>query len=136
MDDETKFHGIIGDMNPVEHGGGVVFENGYGPQVVYFGGWSAEGEARVTVSTFSVEESVLEDLSWVDWAGVASYVGLSEEELRGHATSENVLARAKVYESVGQYHGFGELDLEPLELTLEQAEEEYGDFVDRAHASG
>jgi hypothetical protein len=136
MSETTKFHGIIGDMNPIEHDGGVVYEGEHGVEVLYFKGWSDDDGPRVTVSRFSVEDNVLTDLSWADWKEVASYIGMPEEELRGHAVSDNVMARAQVYESVAQYCGFIELDHMPRELTLEQAEAEHGEFVDECHAAG
>lgn len=134
MNNDTKFHGIIGDMNPIEHDGGVVFDRGHGVEVRMFRGWADDEGARVTVSEFTVGDNVLEDLTWVSWKSVASYIGMEVEELKGHAVSDNVLARAQVYESVGSLYGFGEFDSQPQELTLEQAEKEYGAFVDRAHA--
>ena len=137
MSTDTKFHGIIGDMNPIEHDGGVVYQEGedQSPEVLYFQGWTDDEGPRVTVSTFCVEDNVLEDLTWVDWDSVASYIGMEVGELKGHAASDNVLARAQVYESVAGYCGFGELDSQPRELTLEQAEKEYGEFVDSCHAA-
>lgn len=135
MSETTKFHGIIGDLNPIEHDGGVVYEKDHGVEVLYFKGWHDDEGPRVTVSRFSVEGNVIEDLDWAEWKGVASYIGMPEEELRGYAVSDNVLARAQVYESVAQYCGFINLDGEPQELTLEQAEEQYGKFVDEAHGA-
>ena len=137
MSTDTKFHGIIGDMNPIDHGGGVVFQNGedQSPEVLYFSGWHDDEGPRVTVSTFCVEDNVLEDLNWVDWDSVASCIGMDVAELKGYAVSDNVLARAQVYESVAGHSGFGELDSQPRELTLEQAEKEYGEFVDQCHAA-
>lgn len=134
---ETKFHGIIGDMNPIEHDGGVVYQNDpdQSPEVVYFRGWHDDEGPRVTVATFCVEDNVLEDLTWVDWDSVASYIGMDVEELKGHAVSDNVVARACVYESVASHSGFMNLDSQPRELTLEQAEKEYGEFVDKCHAA-
>lgn len=131
----SKFYGVIGDMNPIDHGGGVVFEGDYGPELIYFQGWSDDNGPRVTVSRFSVEENVPDDLDWVDWEAVARSIDVEAEALNSYGTGSNVLARAQVYEAVGMYCGFGELDPQPLELTLEEAEEQYGDFVDRAHES-
>ena len=137
MSEGTKFHGVIGDMNPIDHDGGVVYQEGdQSPQVVYFQNWSDEECSRVTVSRFCVEDNVLEDLTWVDWGAVASSIGMEEEEFRGHAVSDNVLARAQVYESVAGYCGFINLDGYPLEMTREEVEDEYGTFVDEAHAAG
>jgi hypothetical protein len=130
------FHGIIGDTNPIEHGGGVVYqEEDQSPEVLYFQGWEDEDGPRVTVSRFSVEDDVLKDLTWADWDKVASFIGIETQALKEYATAPNVLARAQVYESVASYSGFINLDGEPRHMTLEQAEKEYGEFVDEAHAA-
>lgn len=131
----TKFYGIIGDRNPIEHDGGVVFEGDYGPMLLYFQGWEGQESPRVTVSSVPIAENALEDLNWVNWESVASCHGMDVEELKGYAVSENILARAQVYECVAGYHGWGELDPIPTELSLEETEKEYGEFVDQAHAA-
>jgi hypothetical protein len=129
------FHGIIGDVNPIEHDGGVVYTTEHGVEVLYFKGWHDDDGPRVTVSRFPVEDDVLKDLSWADWSEVASYIGMPEDELKAHAVSDNVLARAQVYVEVASYCGFVNLDGEPQELTLAVAEEQFGEFVDEAHAA-
>jgi len=133
MDENTTFHGIIGDINPIEHDGGVVFDRGHGPEVIYFQGWADdEGEDRVTVYEFTIADDVAEELDWADWDRVGSCVGMDPEELRAEGRSENALARASVYQCVAAYCGFRELDPNPRELTLEKAEREFGEFVDNA----
>ena len=131
----TTFHGIIGDINPIEHNGGVVCDRGHGVEVVYFSGWTDEEGPRVTVCEFMVEADVVADLTWVDWDSVASYNGIDVDELKGYGTSDNVLARAQVYESVAACCGWMNLDSQPRELSLEEAEAEFGTFVDEAHAA-
>jgi len=132
MDNVTKFHGIIGDINPIEHGGGVVFERGHGVEMIYFQGWhDGEGE-RVSVYEIIIEADVVKDLTWVDWKSVASCVGLKEEELTAYSDAPSPTARAQVYESVGFHSGFSELDPSPLHMSLEEAEKQYGAFVDEA----
>lgn len=134
MNSDTKFHGIIGDCNPLEHDGGVVYQEGeQSPEMLYFWGWADDDGPRVTVSCFCVEDDALVDLNWVNWDSVASYIGMDVEELKGYAVSDNVLERAQVYVSVAAHYGFGELDTQPEELTFGQAEERYGEVVDRAH---
>jgi hypothetical protein len=128
-----KFHGVIGDMNPIEHDGGVVYTGEYGTYVRYFQGWSDGEGPRVSVYDFCVEDDVGEDLTWVDWKSVAECVGLKEEELRAYFAAPNPLARAQVYESVAAHYGFGELDSMPRKMTPEEAEKEFGEFVDAAH---
>lgn len=130
---DIKFHGIIGDMNPIEHGGGVVFDRGHGPEMLYFQDWAGEEGPRVSVYEFTIAENVIEELTWVEWESVASCIGMDVKELKEHAVSENVLARASVYQAVGAHSGFREFDWQPQELTMNQAEVEFGKFVDRAH---
>jgi len=133
--ENTKFHGVIGDMNPIEHDGGVVFDRGHGAEMVYFRGWHDDEGPRVTVYELTIADDVVADASWVDWDSVASCIGMDVDELKGYGTDENVLARAQVYESISAAYGFREFDSQPQELTLEEAEKEYGDLVDRAHAA-
>jgi hypothetical protein len=62
---------------------------------------------------FTIEKDAYKDLSWLkgkDWQGVASYVGLDVLELIRMARSEDITERARVYEDVGNYFGFINLD--------------------------
>ena len=135
MSKDVTFHGIIGDMNPIEHIGGVVLDRGDGPEVIYFMGWDYEGETRVTVYQFMVADDVTEELSFADWDKVADCCGYEKEDLVEEGRSENILARASVYETFGAYYGLSEIDCYPREMTLEEAEAEFGDLVDRCHAA-
>ncbi len=121
--------GVIGDMNPIEHWGGIVYETPYGIEMLYF----QESEGTVYVHRIDISDDVIADLNWVDWKDVSSYTGVSVTELKEAARSDNALARAQVYEAVGSYHGFSELDLEPEVLSLEAAEKKYGADADAAH---
>jgi len=58
---------------------------------------------------------------------VADFQGLQPDELRASFCSEDPIARAWAYRSLGEYFGFFELDQYPLELTIEEAQERYGD---------
>lgn len=124
-----KYIGIIGDVNPIEHWGGIIYDAGYGPHVTYFQSY----EDMVSVYDFPIEDNVLEDLNWVDWNAVAKSIGMPVSELKEHAVSPNVFARASVYEAVGGYYGFGELDPYAEEMTIKQAERKWGRAVDAAH---
>lgn len=135
--DNYTFHGIIGDNNPIEHGGGVVFtHNDYPdrPQVLYFQPYGGDDDGgMVTVSSFDVEEDVTRDLLWADWSEIAESIGIGSNELNKHGRSRDPVARAQVYETVGNYHGFIELDHYPREMRIHDAEKEYEEFVDAAH---
>ena len=135
MSKGITFHGIIGDMNPIEHIGGVVLDRGQGPEVIYFMAWDCSGEERVTVYSLMVADDVTEELSFADWDKVAQCCGYEKDKLVEKGRSENILARASVYETFGAYYGMSELDCYPREMTLEEAEAEFGDLVDRCHAT-
>lgn len=133
MEQDIKVYGGIGDINPLEHGGGVVVDSGEGAELFYF--VPDEDLEHLGVDTGKVEvyRVLLEDpeeaLCFVDWAQVARYVGEEEEVLRG--TGESVVARALVYETVGHYYGFANLDDNPLVLDAQEAEKRFGPLVDR-----
>jgi hypothetical protein len=120
-------YGQLGDINPLDYSGGVVYQSGYGEPVLEYthGLEGIEGvgpydedveDVELEVYRVSIEEDVLEDLSWVDWKSVASYIDMPVSELKEHAKSGNVMARASVYEAVGSYEGWHELDSEPLRI--------------------
>lgn len=123
--------GVIGDMNPIEHWGGIIYETQYGVEMIYF----QESEGTVWAYRVDIDDDPWSDLDWVDWDGVEDSTGTPVEEIEQAAKSDNVLARAGVYEAAGSYHGWGEFDQQPETLTLEKAEAKYGDDVDRAHAA-
>jgi hypothetical protein len=124
-----KYIGVIGDVNPIEHWGGIIYDSGYGPHLLYFQSY----DDRVTISNIPIEKDVTEDLDWVKWREVAAYIGMPVSELKGYAKSPNVFARADVYASVGSYHGFVNLDLYPEDITIKSAEKKHGRAVDAAH---
>jgi len=139
---KTKILGHVGDVNPVEHWGGVVYDEGYGhgPHLLYFqnekladflSGY-AEGEMMVSIYDFPIDNFHRSD--WYDWDAVASYIGWDRSMgLKDYALSldceKDPLTCAWLYESLGSYYGFGELDHEPTEMTLEDAENFYEVFV-------
>lgn len=73
--------------------------------------WFAQPETEVRRTT-----SLLKNL--------AEFAGRS---LIDEFCSDDPLERARAYESVGEYHGFGNLDHEPLELTEQEIQSRYAD---------
>lgn len=136
---KRKIIGHVGDLNPVEHWGGVVYDAGYGPHLLYFQSYDAEGRTMVSVYDFSIDNFDRSD--WYDWDAVASYIGWDEISidldvdmgLKDYALSldceKHPMVCASIYESLGSYYGFGELDHEPSEMSLEDAEEVYKSLV-------
>jgi len=129
-----QYYGIIGDMSPLEHQGGVVFEGDCGPELIYFQPWGDGGEKRVSVYTTTVDDDLLEDHHWWSsaWEMLARSYGLKVEELREYAGSEDPLVRAQVLEILAGYYGWSEFDETPEEMTLEEAEAEYEEIVTAA----
>jgi hypothetical protein len=56
---------------------------------------------------------------------VANCVGMDEEELVEDFCSEDALRRARAYQSVGNYHGFENLDSDPLRMKRWEVERRY-----------
>lgn len=125
--------GVVGDRSPVEYGGGVIYQ-GPGDEVElhYFQPYD-DGTDAVTLSVIDIESDAMSDLDWVNWTGVASYIGMDVDELKGYASSSDPHARASVYESVGMYSGFHELDLEQTESTVAVLDRRYDKDINKAH---
>lgn len=63
---------------------------------------------------------------------MAESVSLSADELREMFTSEDPLELARAYEILGGYHGFENLDSDPLSLTHEQVEKQFKEELRRS----
>lgn len=127
-----KPYGIIGDGNPIEYGGGIVYKESGSDRyrLIYFQPYD---EDLVSVSDINIARDVAADLNWVDWKKVAQFIDMGLDELKQHSFSTDPLARADVYAAVGSYHGFIELDPDQQEMTIRQAERKFGRSVDAAH---
>ncbi len=122
--------GIVGDVSPIEHWGGIVFQRpGKQYSMLYFQSYDGD---KVSVFDFEIEDDVVKDLGWVNWDAVASSIGMPVEELKGYGRSKNVMARASVYEAVGGYDGFGNLDGYQQEMTIRTAEGKWDRSVNAA----
>lgn len=132
MRDATKAIGLIGDVDPVAHGGNVVLSTEHGPEVLHF---TNHDDDLVVVSRVPIQADATSDLDWADWDAVARYQGRDAAELRADATSPDPVVRAAAYAAVGDYHGWLTLDETPLRLTSAEAEARFGTLVDEAHAA-
>lgn len=132
--DQPLWHciGAIGDVDPVEHGGGFVFADRrrlYPAEVAFIeapedalwddDGWSRDARwivYRVPLERFGRREAARE--WWADHlASVAMTVGETEERLLARVESEDPMDRAGFYEAVAATFGWGELDPYPLSMT-------------------
>lgn len=58
-------------------------------------------------------------------SNVADCVGADVDQLRDDLCSEDVVARAQAYRSIGEYHGFDNFDSYPLSLNIVEVRERY-----------
>lgn len=129
MENEKQILGRIGDSNPVEHGGGIIRDCGHGPELLYFQPWGCDD--KVSVYSFPIEEDAISDLDWANFEDVASFMGIEKEEIEQAGKSENIVTRACVYESVGMYYGFDNLDSYPQTFDIEDAELIFEDDLEK-----
>ena len=123
----------LGDKDPYEHGGFIVFE------VVQREGrtieaelWNEPGEdGQAEVFRFVIEPDVMQDLAWVDWERIASSMleQASLEQVREMSRSPDPLVRANLYHAVGAYYGWGELDGDPMVMNRAQLLLRWPDFM-------
>ena len=70
---------------------------------------------------FTVESDVIADLTWIeseDWQAIANFADM--QNYKELATSKDISERAFVYEMVGQYYGFENLDGNPENYTYKE----------------
>lgn len=143
--------GTIGDVNPTEYGGGVVYQDGDHVWLEYIeepteedlehaqrasGGRTRGGHAtphaeRMALSRklWTVYRVDLDDLAgaleWVDWKAIANSTGGSVAEYKRmlHGSPQE---RALVADDVAHAHSWYELDNYPLKLSLREVEARFG----------
>lgn len=127
-----KYIGHMGDMGPIEHGGGIIYQIGdQSPEILYFQPWG-DGSEHLSVYNWPVDDP-RDDLGWVDWGLVSRTFDLSMREIDDLLDSPNTLKRAAAYELAGMYGGFAELTAGyETTTTIPKAERKYGRMVDAA----
>lgn len=122
----------VGDVNPLEHGGGRIIFGHAAPIIVpprevaleYTEGLHDDQEdvetAEFVVYRTDIEPDVFADLNWVEPKQIASSIGVSVGELRKAARSIDPVTRAQVYIDVAGYHGWENIDGYPLKLSYEE----------------
>jgi hypothetical protein len=142
---EWECIGQLGDADPIEHGGYWILRDKTGvyPEEGELLVVPEDENGEYTIYRFILErctftDGVLSDnkfhpLHCAWWAttpekmkerpqdgkgltDIASFTGMDEEELVTQFCSEDALQRAMAYRAVGEYHGFHELDHEPLTM--------------------
>ena len=126
-DEGVKILGTVGDVNPVEYGGGYIIQEGDDePRIEYFYGLDTDEpdeDGKLKVYYATVETDVFEWHNWVsldDQEELAEEAGVSIEEYRLQARSSNVVERAHVMEHIGQRWGWVNLDNYPARFTEDE----------------
>ena len=131
---EWRLAGRIGDVDPIAHGGGFVYEDAtgvYAPEIAWFEHapdeqWHRDGGATpVTVYRIVVERD-----SEAEWwherlADVAASAGLDPESLREQAGETDTMTRARLYSDLISYFGPYEFDQYPVTMTEDEAYAKY-----------
>jgi hypothetical protein len=147
-----KLLDVLGDVNPIDNGGMLVYEDTtgvYPPEAVVIrvldedrddddGGWivyrfplerCTYGRPRGIDGVLSDNEYHPEAPAWFadSLESVASFVGASRDELIGYLCSPSPSDRAQAYQAIGDYHGFINLDHDPItDFDRSEIEARYG----------
>lgn len=146
--------GTIGDVNPIECGGGFIFEDStgvYPPELEVIEPWEVRefldenGDIgrwtvyRVVLERCTFKGGVLSDNKFHPdypvWfadkiQSVADCNGIDVDELRDALCSNDAMARAGAYEALAGYFGWDEFDTGPLTIdSREEIDARYADVL-------
>lgn len=130
---EIQILGNLGDKNPLDYGGHIVYrvhDPKNDTRWVTGEYWDEPADDTYQVYRWNIEKDVVKDLDWVDeWGSIAESVGMDVEVLKRLARSEGPLDRAGVYEMVGRFYGFDNLDSSPDTFTRDEMEKRWPEFA-------
>jgi hypothetical protein len=126
--------GNIGDVNPIEYGGGYILSAPkQGQWLEWFDGLDCEERAweieldnpehlkrTVTLYRPDIErdgKAFLSSYNWVDWSAVAETCGQSAD-VYSAGNLKTAAQRARALQDAAGYYGWHEFDHYPLTLTL------------------
>ena len=121
--------GAVGDVNPVEYGGGLVFEDKtgvYAPEVEYYERDSDAEYSKIRVYRFSADkctyiDGVLSDNRFHPDHAVWFADKLPDDTTPEQFCSDDIMTRAMAWTEVGLYYGVENLDNYPGYLTRNEA---------------
>lgn len=128
-----KYIGTLGDMNPIEYGGAIVYQSPYGGyEMTYFDPF---GDDVYVYEGIQLDKWLVEDLTADDWKNLAENVDMSVSKLKGMDYSDPMIL-GELAMLIGQYSGFeNALNADAEKMTLGQANRKYGRAVVAAHAA-
>jgi hypothetical protein len=128
--------GHVGDVNPIDYGGGYVVSDANGTHLEYFAGldgderaeklsYADDGDEKIDtlkVKLYSVDlgkdaRDFLSNHDWIDWAGIANYTGQDAAAYAADAL-RSAQARADAIYDAASYHGWDNFDSDPARLTV------------------
>lgn len=121
--------GVVGDINPVDYGGGLVFEDKtgvYAPEVEYYLGDNGAYLGKIRIYRFSADKctfvnGVLSDNRFHPELPAWFADKLPDDTTPEQFCSEDTMIRAMAWTEVGLYYGFENLDNYPIYLTRNEA---------------
>lgn len=139
--------GSVGDVNPVDYGGGYIFSvpGGGTPHLEYFEGLDSDERAEdlsyeddadekidaLKVKLYRVDlgkdgPSFLSDYDWVDWEAVAGSTG---QDASAYAPGKlrTTQARALAVQDAAGHYGWHEFDHYPDQLTVGELKKLWGE---------
>ena len=125
---KRKLIGTFGDCDPLEHGGGLVFQNSDNSvDLVCFEEIpETEKGRRWWVYRTSIGKG---DLDWIDTEGIALLCGLEIEEVKRLLESDDVFDLVEAYRLAGLYHGWQELDTYYSKLSKTEINKHWGRWM-------
>ena len=118
-DTRCRVLGRLGDVNPIEYGGGFVLSctgggrsgRSYEIEIAPFGE-EDEGD-QISVYRTDVPDNVWEDVNWANVRDVASGIGADPDELLRAGSSSSPMERASVVQEIANYYGWENFDSYP-----------------------
>jgi hypothetical protein len=119
--------GTTGDVNPIDHDGGVVFRDADG---VVFWEWAERHDdaedSLISVHCIAVPDDVFDYYDWADAAQTAACCGWDSAECLVEAgMSDDPMTRVAALESLKDYEGSRALDDDPLVMLAEDLEQRW-----------
>ena len=123
--DALRKLGVLGDANPIERGGGVVYGgNGHKPFVEYTHGAEIDGSI-LAVFRVDIGDDIIGERDWVSPEAVCKLIGAEANEWRELGRSCRILDRARMIEDIASLVGWENLDQHPLRLTRRELEKRW-----------
>lgn len=118
-----KLLGGIGDVNPVTHGGGYIYQDDDSLWLEYSHGLET-GVSTIKLFIVHIEDCV--ECDWADLDKVATSYGCEVDSLIAMGRSPNLVDRAYLLEAIGGYYGWENFDPYPVTLTEQQLTDRWG----------